>query len=122
VLLPGTGSLLAHHSYGAFYDLQQRVILKGTVVKVSFTDPHVRLTIETAKSGAWEAELTSPDGLARSGIGADTVKTADLLEIEGSPARNPDSRVVSAVREIRRPADGWRWVSNAVRPGPRIIE
>ena len=35
VLVLTAGSLLAHHSYGAFYDLRQTVILKGKVAKVS---------------------------------------------------------------------------------------
>jgi len=44
--------------------------------------------------------------------------TGDFLEIEGSPARDPEWRVVSALTEIRRLADGWRWV----RPDSRTIE
>lgn len=122
VLLCAAGSLLAHHSYGMFYDTGQTVILKGTVAQVSFKDPHVMLTIETKTSGTWKAELTSVMGLVRQGINESTIRLGDFLVIEASPARNPDSRVVSAVREIRRPADGWRWVSEAKFPGPRVIE
>jgi hypothetical protein len=122
MLLAATGSLLAHHSYGAYYFLDQHVILKGMVAKVSFKDPHVMLTIETKNSGTWEAEWTQATGLMRRGINEDTIRAGDFLEIEASPARNPDWRVVSALREIRRPADGWRWVSDAAWPGPRVIE
>jgi len=94
------------------------MILKGQVTKISFLNPHVMLTIETAKSGTWQAEWTNVDSLARQGVRKETVQTGDFLEIEGSPARNPESRVVSALTEIRRPADGWRWVS----PDSRTIE
>ena len=110
LLLTCTG-LWGHHSYGMFYLTDHRVTLKGQVSKVSFANPHVMLTIETAKSGTWQAEWTNVDSLARQGVRQETVKTGDFLEIEGSPARNPESRVVSALSEIRRPADGWRWVS-----------
>ena len=94
------------------------MILKGQVTKISFLNPHVMLTIETAKSGTWQAEWTNVDSLARQRVRKETVQTGDFLEIEGSPARNPESRVVSALTEIRRPADGWRWVS----PDSRTIE
>jgi hypothetical protein len=113
-----TVALWAHHSYGTFYATDQRVTLKGQVARVAFSNPHVLLTIETKGSGTWQAEWTSADSLMRQGVRQDTVQAGDVLEIEGSPARNPDSRVVSALAEIRRPGDGWRWV----RPGSRVIE
>jgi hypothetical protein len=102
--------LWAHHSYGTFYATDHRVTLKGQVTKVAFSNPHVMLTIETKDSGTWQAEWTNIDALTRQGVRADTVQAGDVLEIEASPARNPESRVVSALSEIRRPADGWRWV------------
>ena len=118
LLLMCTAGLWAHHSYSMFYLTDHRVTLKGQVSKVSFVNPHVMLTIETAKSGTWQAEWTNVDSLARQGVQKETVKTGDFLEIEGSPSRNPESRVVSALSEIRRPADGWRWV----RSDNRTIE
>jgi hypothetical protein len=118
LLLTCTAGLRAHHSYGMFYATDHRMTLKGQVAKVSFVNPHVMLTIETKNSGTWQAEWTSPDNLTRQGVLKDTVQTGDFLEIEGSPARNPESRVVSALTEIRRPADRWRWV----RPDNRTID
>jgi hypothetical protein len=113
-----TAALWAHHSYGTFYATDHRTTLKGQVAKVAFSNPHVMLTIETKNLGTWQAEWTNTDSLARQGVRQDTVQAGDVLEIEGSPSRNPDSRVVSALTEIRRPADGWRWV----RSDNRTIE
>ena len=118
LLLICTAGSWAHHSYSMFYLTDHRVTLKGQVTKVSFLNPHVMLTIETKNSGTWQAEWTNVDSLTRQGVRQETVQTGDFLEIEGSPARNPESRVVSALAEIRRPADGWRWV----RPDNRTIE
>jgi uncharacterized protein DUF6152 len=118
LLLTCTAGLWAHHSYSMFYLTDHRVTLKGQVAKVSFLNPHVMLTIETKNSGTWQAEWTNVDSLSRQGVGKETLQTDDFLEIEGSPARDPGSRVVSALTEIRRPADGWRWV----RPDSRTIE
>ncbi len=122
VLLLTASSLFAHHSWGAVYDLHQQVILKGRVAKVTFRNPHSTLTIETRNSGTWEGEWTSWDGLKRHGLSEETIKAGDILEIVGSPARNPDSRVVAVLWEVRRPADGWRWVSSDAWPGPKVIE
>jgi hypothetical protein len=120
VMLACAVGLLAHHSYGMYYHTDQQVTLKGKVAKIDFDmkKPHVMLTIDTAQSGQWQAEWTRPQTLTMYGVMPDTVKTGDVLEIEGSPAIDTTWRVVSALREIRRPADGWRWVL----PGQRIIE
>jgi hypothetical protein len=103
-------TLQGHHSYGMFYHLDQQVTLKGQVTQVAFQNPHVRLTIETPQSGIWEAEWTSVESLQRQGVTPTAIHTGDFLEIDGSPARDSNRRVVSALREIRRPADSWRWV------------
>lgn len=122
VLVLCSVGLWAHHSYPTFYDLNQQVILKGKVTAVAFAEPHVMMTIETKGSGTWQAEWTNPAALARRGVVDGTVKIGDVLEIEGSPAWNPNSRVVSALRVVLRPADGWRWESGAEQPKPRVIE
>lgn len=109
-ILTCTAALWAHHSYGTFYATDHRVTLKGQVAKVSFSNPHVMLTVETKNSGTWQAEWTNVESLTRQGVRQDTVHIGDVLEIVASPSRNPDSRVVSALEEIRRPADGWRWL------------
>ncbi len=116
--------LPAHHSYGMFYYTDQRVTLRGRVAKVVFDNPHVMLTIETKNSGTWTAEWTNMNTLRLQGVVSGAIRDGDILEIEGSPSRDPKSRVVSALKEIRRPSDGWRWVISAGLgvPPPPIIE
>src|SRR5262245_53157817 len=87
--------ILDHHSYGQYYDLEQSVILKGKVAKVSFKAPHVILSIETKGSGTWDAEWTNLMALKRAGVDENTIRVGDDLVIEACPPRNPDSRVVS---------------------------
>lgn len=117
--LASSAGLWAHHAYATFYHLDQRVTLKGRVSEVRFAAPHVLLTIETKGSGTWQAEWTSIEALARGGVVADTVKVGDVLEIEGSPSKDPASKVVSALCEVRRPTDAWRWSRTAC---PQTIE
>ena len=113
-----SAGLWAHHSYGMFYFTDQHVTLKGTVSKITFVDPHAMLTIETKNSGTWQAEWTKPATLVQYGVQADTVKVGDVLEIQGSPSRNPDAKIISALDEIRRVSDGWSWT----RAGKKVIE
>jgi len=121
-LLLTAGSVVAHHSYGMYYDLQQAVILKGKVTKVAFKAPHVLLTIETKNSGTWTAEWTNLMALARAGVDENTIHLGDVLEIEACPSRDPDSRAVSALIDVKRASDGWHWSRDVVPPGPRVIE
>jgi hypothetical protein len=65
--------------------------------------------------------MTSIEGLQRMGISDGTLKVGDFLEIVGSPSLDPQRRVVAALWEIRRPADGAHWTWQEW-PGPRIIE
>lgn len=120
-LLLLAGALLAHHSWPGAYDLSTQLILKGRLTKLAFKNPHVILTIETKGSGEWLAECTSADGMLRRGITEETFKLGDTFEIVGSPSRDPGKRVVAAIWEIRRPADGMRWVQQEWT-GPRVIE
>ena len=122
VLVLTAGSLLAHHSYGLFYDIRQTVILKGKVAKVSFKEPHVMLTIETKNSGIWEAEWTGVMGLMRQGISENTIRVGDSLEIE--PESRSQPRLARGVRSEGDPAPRRRMAlgEHAKWPGPRVIE
>ncbi len=119
-VLACSAGLWAHHAYATFYNIDQRVTLKGRVASVQFTAPHVMLTIETKSSGRWQAEWTNIAALAQGGVVADTVKVGDVLEIDGSPSKNAASKVVSALCEVRRRADGWRW--SRTEACPQTIE
>jgi hypothetical protein len=109
LLVPGAGSLLAHHSY-AEYDRNAPVTLEGTVRNVQWANPHITLQFETEEKGVYSIELSAPSVMIRSGIEQSTfVKTGDRLLITGSVNRNPEKKILTIVREIHRPSDGWEW-------------
>ncbi len=61
--------LLAHHSVAAEFDMSTKVAIQGTVTRVEFMNPHVRLWMETKNSDGpvsnWELELPPPNTLRR---------------------------------------------------------
>jgi len=92
-LLTGAQSLLAHHALAAQYDLNRSVTVTGTVTKVEWANPHVRLYLDTNRSGAtdvmhWKLELASPNLLYLSGLKIDSLRRGDHVTVSAHPARD----------------------------------
>jgi hypothetical protein len=97
----------AHHSFPAQYDASKPITLTGKITKVEWTNPHIFIYIDVAdeKTGAvvnWALEMGGPNSLLRLGWKRDSLKTDDLVTVEGSLARdgshlaNADSIVMVA--------------------------
>lgn len=83
----------AHHSFPAQYDAAQSITLTGRVTKVEWTNPHIFIYIDvpdetTGEVINWALELGGPNSLLRLGWKRDSLKTADLVTVEGSLARD----------------------------------
>ena len=107
-----TTASMAHHGY-VEYDRNEAVTLEGTVKRVLWTNPHVVLTLETRNGTVYAVEWAAVTQLSRLGIETAPVKEGDRLVVTGSINRNPEKRILTLLREIRRPADGWQWTSPA---------
>jgi hypothetical protein len=110
VSLLTAGSVIAHHGY-ADYDRNSSVALEGTLTRILWANPHVVLTLETQNKGEYSVEWGGLYQLSRQGINAVALKAGDHLVITGSINRNPEKRILTLVREISRPADGWHWAN-----------
>jgi hypothetical protein len=86
---------LAHHSFAAEYDAAKPVTLTGTVTKVEWMNPHARFYIDVkddaGKVTNWEFELGSPNGLMRRGWTRNSLKTGDVVTVNGSLAKDGSS-------------------------------
>jgi hypothetical protein len=103
-------SAVAHHSYGE-YDRDKPVTMEGAVKSVSWANPHVLITLQTESQGDYTVEWGSLVQLTRQGIKLGVLKSGDHLSVTGSINRNPEKHILTLLREIRRPADGWRWTN-----------
>jgi uncharacterized protein DUF6152 len=84
--LAASAPMFAHHGTAA-YDLSKTVTVKGKVSKFSFINPHCQVYFDvTDDKGAvehWQAELTSPNHLIRTGWTKETLKPGDDVTITG---------------------------------------
>lgn len=92
-MVTGAGPTLAHHTLATEYDLNRSVTVVGTVTKVEWANPHVRLYLDThATSGNdpmhWELEMASPNLLALHGLKIDSLRIGDQVTVTAYPARN----------------------------------
>lgn len=82
----------AHHSFAAEYDAKQPVVLKGTVTKFEWTNPHARFYIdvkgEDGKVTNWNLELASPNVLGRQGWTRHSLTVGDVITVNGSKAKD----------------------------------
>jgi hypothetical protein len=85
-LLAPSAPMFAHHGTAA-YDLSKTVTVKGKVTKFSFINPHCQIYFDvTDDKGAvehWQAELTSPNHLIRTGWTKESLKPGDDVTISG---------------------------------------
>src|SRR5215472_17062003 len=87
--------VLAHHSFAAEYDAAKPVTLTGTVTKVEWMNPHARFYIDVKDAAGkvtnWEFELGSPNGLMRRGWTRNSLKSGDVVTVDGSLAKDGSS-------------------------------
>lgn len=92
------GAALAHHSFSAEFDADQKVELTGIVTKIEWTNPHVWIYFmvkddATGQVANWGAELGPPHLLQRRGWRGDTLSIGTQITVNGFLARNGSQRV-----------------------------
>ncbi len=109
----------AHHSFPAQYDVDKAVTLTGKVTEVEWTNPHIFIYIDVtdATTGAvvnWALEMGGPNSLLRLGWKRDSLKTDDLITVEGSLAR--DGSNLANARTILMVSTGELMLSGSSGP------
>lgn len=108
LLLLGAGSVRAHHSFAAIFDIDQPLELTGKVTSVEWTNPHIHFSIEVedraGTTSEWRFEGFPPNMLVRQGWRRDeTLTPGDRITVSGWRARSEPN--LGAARRIRF-ADG----------------
>ena len=84
--------VLAHHQIATNYDVQHPVLLKGTVIKVDWSNPHVHLSLAATDENhavtRWEFEMASPNLLLMNGFKIDNPRPGDRVTVSAYPARD----------------------------------
>jgi len=86
-----SSSLPAHHGKGAF-DMDKLTVLKGTVMKFEFINPHTLIYVDAiGDKGAvehWIAESSSNNHLGRGGYDKNSLKPGEQVVVTGHRAKN----------------------------------
>lgn len=109
----------AHHSFPAQYDIDKPITLTGKVTNVEWTNPHIFIYIDVADAATgavvnWALEMGGPNALLRLGWKRDSLKTGDLITVEGSLAR--DGSKLANAKTITMVATGKTMLSGSSGP------
>jgi hypothetical protein len=98
LLILAAGSLLAaapafaHHAFAAEYDANQPIVLKGSLTKVEWTNPHgwifVDVKDESGKVQNWAVEFGSPNAMLRRGLRRTDFPEGIQIVVKGYRAKN----------------------------------
>ena len=112
---------VAHHSFGATYNVDKQITLEGKVVQVSLRSPHSFFFIEAPDENGtlqkWSIEGAGAGQLASQGVGRDAFKVGDPVKVVANPARSTESYRARMIK-ITRTTDGKTWGG---RPG-EVVE
>jgi hypothetical protein len=94
----------AHHSFPAQYDASKTITLNGKVTNVEWTNPHIFIYVDVADKDTglvenWALELGGPNALLRAGWKRNSLKTDDIITVDGALARD-GSNLVNATSII----------------------
>lgn len=109
----------AHHAFAGEFDPNRPVLLKGTVVKVEWVNPHTWIHVEITNAEGvkevWMVEGGSPNSLYRRGVTRDSLPIGTAVVVDGYQTRDHTLKRANG-RNVTYP-DGRRLNLGSSGPG-----
>ena len=91
-VLIGAGSLSAHHAFSSEFDASRPIVLRGTVTKTEWINPHswIHIDVKTpdGKVEKWMVEGGAPNALLRRGWNKNSLLPGTEIFVEGFQAKD----------------------------------